>query len=220
MTVTDRPVVRVAPVAALVGSDPRRLAATVLDECEHARWQRWGETERGREWLAGRVLAKSALMRLTQLNGGPALGWADVTIEAEPAGPQQGRLIANCRGEVSVSHSAGLAAAAAHVGPVGIDVESHARRWPDILGPVVATMGAGMTTDHGAPLCAHSTWTCFEAVRKQEGVGLRGGVDEFRLTSVDRRGHFSWAGAGGRHGMLWDESGFALGLAWSNTSWA
>lgn len=160
----------------------RRLTAT-----EQAEYHSLGFARRRLEWLGGRLAAKAVVA---------AFGAADA--EAAPAspievsnigtGPTRGRPVVNRPVWISVSHSAGVAVAAAASFPVGVDVE---RDRP--LAPVLVGLLRADPVDSSVPaMPVPLRWACKEAVLKCLGVGLRIDSRQVILTRWAPSGWFEW----------------------------
>ena len=103
-----------------------RLALNLLGPLELTRYRGFRFAKRQREWLAGRLAAKSALASfLGQNDSAPATSWPTWQINTRPDGRPQLELPAYFpqAPQLSISHSHGLAAALISPGPCGIDIQ-------------------------------------------------------------------------------------------------
>ena len=183
----------------------RVLAHLVLSRSERSVWRELATPTRRRvEWLLGRVAAKDAVRDLLLRRHGLIIAAADVEITADELGkPVASSTWAKVIGAppvVSISHSAGVAAAlAAEVAAfrdVGLDIEAGASRHAGFEDGAFtsderAVLGALGTADNRWPLRA---WCAKEAVGKALGEGLGGGPGNLAVRSaVDGQGRLNIA---------------------------
>ena len=147
---------------------------------------------RRHDWLRGRAAAKDALRALA----GAAVTPADLVILADPDS-RQPRLLRAAHGwaqmpPVSISHSAGVALAAAadpsRFAGIGIDVEP-VRAWDEAFAktafaPAEAAALAALPASPVRDIAMIRAWTAREAAAKALGLGLDAALHRFALPSI------------------------------------
>lgn len=115
--------IRATPPAYLVELDtiPEEAHLTFLNEDELTVYQNFIIDKRKRQWLGGRMTAKKAVSCF--LDGADI--WRRISIESSSSGKPMVKLAQRpCKIHLSISHSAGVAAAiASNTHPCGIDIQ-------------------------------------------------------------------------------------------------
>ena len=199
-----------ARLATAADADP-----SALSDAEAARLTTFAHDERRRQFVLGRVAART----LAAQPGEPARAVA-LAVGADGAPEIPGR-------RVSIAHTGqgdGVAAALAAVaaGPVGVDLERVAPRRPNLWTRILAPQERPLLDALGGPSDDAQTllWTLKEAVLKGQRTGFRAGARSIRLTvdadgappdrgvATATAGSGDWRLAFGRHDDLW------LAVAW------
>lgn len=225
----DSPLVRFVPVRHVAGAAARWGTGWLGRQLSQAELREWHSRKAGRrrdEWTAGRIAAKSALGRLAERSGHTALPPTAIEIEPSHESQDAGRPTSTLPFSVSITHSRGLAAAAAATECVGIDVESRERSWPRVVLKLLDTVTSELPTEQRP--AAATAWTCVEAILKHRGCGLRHGVSVIRLTNIADDGTFTWVEHGtsryernrpdARIGWVGQVGRHSLALVWDHTS--
>ena len=177
----------------LAATDEAARAESRLTAAEQHRLSAFRFIKRRQEWLAGRVAAKEAACLLLSPPPSPT----ELEIAATPAGrpflthPRTGDLP-----EISISHTRGLAVAAAtFAAPCGIDVQAYADNIIRIQQRFCLQGEKEKIMDKAS--CAEITaltllWAAKEAVRKAYAVDPMAGFLEIRLDGVEQISHNSW----------------------------
>ena len=154
-----------------------------------------GVPKRRHEWLLGRCAAKDAVRELIEKQHGVKLGAADIEIVPDAHGrPEvQGAWMArlNVKPAISITHSHGIAAAAATLTPgamVGIDIEMagrHAEHFERI-----AFREEERAWLQKLPAAQHDEWalrlwTAKEAASKALGQGFHQGLHALHMAAAD-----------------------------------
>jgi phosphopantetheinyl transferase len=107
--------------AALASADVDAELAQRLDQVERRELDALPHPKRRRDWLAGRMVAKSAVRHVL---GRDHAGWLDLRIERGADGAPRVFRDGASPAQVSIAHSADVAiAAASDTTPLGVDVE-------------------------------------------------------------------------------------------------
>lgn len=162
-------------------ADEARLASWLgpRERCRHAALR---VAKRRRDWLAGRVAAKTLIARRHQLDGATRFG--RIAIDALTDGPERGRpqyAVDHVVGpfDLSISHSGdtALAALARHSGDrIGVDVELPINDTPGFDDLALAASEQALLARLDAPTRADfraRVWVVKEALLKAIGAGLR-----------------------------------------------
>lgn len=168
---------------AVAGADS--LAERQLTAAEQAQYHSLGFARRQLEWLGGRLAAKAAVATFAATEAAPA---SPIEVSNLDTGPTRGRPVVNRPVWISVSHSAGVAVAAAASLPVGVDVERDRPLAPVLVGLLRADPVDSRVPAMPVPL----RWACKEAVLKCLGVGLRIDSRQVILTGWAPSGWFEW----------------------------
>ena len=199
-----------------------------LSADEQAYWDRDVASKGGprrSEWLLGRIASKSALQALLARHGEPVPGPREIAIDYDLRGKPICAAKACAGGgramNLSVSHKAGLAAAAASDLPIGIDLESLSA-----IGEVDGLFGVAFADDErrlfdlprqiGAGPFAAVLWSAKEAAAKYWGEQLLGQQLSFRVTDIDGRRRRARVAHGERAVDVAVNltGGYVLSLAW------
>ena len=213
----------ITPLAARCAAEGRDWATTRLTPRERDLWGQM-RGRRSDEWLAGRIAAKDAVAALQISDGSHhPPSWPEITTSSSPE--DRGRPLTSSPYHVSISHSHGLAAAAASFAPVGVDVEAHTRHWPrealELAGCITVRL------PRPRDLMPAVAWSCAEAVLKQRGCGIKHGIDAVTLTRVTDEGFFEWTEQPPREGpdaeaplkgRTYDLGSHALSFVWEPTT--
>lgn len=157
----------------------------MLSSSEQRLLGRMKVAKRRREWLAGRVAAKSALGEHLWRSDHKRVLPADLVIHAVQSGPRAGQPWSASGHGISISHSAELAVSAVASRSCGIDVE-RIRPLPVLVEEALASPG----DIPSLPLALR--WACKESVLKASGMGLRFDLRWLAITSYQPSGRFEW----------------------------
>jgi len=159
------------------------ISRTYLTESERAVYDALPPRRR-RQWLAGRVAAKDAVLNwLRRQPGAGEIFPQELTIGNDPNGmptvlPHHSKNVPAglC---ISISHKDQIAAAAVAAGPLGIDIERIEARTPEFanLAFTAAERALLGAEDEAAGLTR--LWVAKEAAAKQAGTGLGGRPKDF-----------------------------------------
>jgi phosphopantetheinyl transferase len=145
---------------------------------------------RRRQWLAGRVAAKDAVLDwLRHERGIPEVFPQELRIENDTAGAP--RIRANVTATVpeslhlSIAHKDNLAAAIVGEQPVGIDIERIEPREESFLALAFSEAERGFLMEEDAAAGATRGWVAKEVVAKAAGTGLQGRLHDFVIEARD-----------------------------------
>lgn len=146
--------------------------------------------KRRRQWLAGRVAAKDAVLDwLRRERGIEAVFPQELRVENDAAGAP--RIRANVTGTVpetlhlSISHKDLLAAAIVGEQPVGIDIERIEPREESFLALSFSEAERTLLADEDIAVASTRGWVAKEVVAKAAGTGLRGRLRDFVIEARD-----------------------------------
>ncbi len=174
----------------------KALAYLALNPTERADWEsKKAVAKRKHEWILGRCAAKDAVRELVARLRNVVLAQADIEIyydahgKPEVRGPWAHRL--DLHPSISITHSHGIAAAVASVGPavqVGIDIETTDR--PASHYEKLAFREEERQMLARVPSAQHDEWalrlwTAKEAVSKALGQGFHQGLHSLHIVSFD-----------------------------------
>lgn len=160
-------------------------SAVLLSSSEQRALGRLHVAKRRREWLAGRVAAKSALGEHLWRSERKRVAPADLVIHSVQSGPRAGQPWTSSGHAVSISHSAALAVSGVATRSCGVDVER--------IRPLPVIVEEAMANPRDlACLPLALRWACKEAVLKASGVGLRFDLRRLAITSHAPNGRFEW----------------------------
>ncbi|MGA2274099.1 MAG: SDR family NAD(P)-dependent oxidoreductase [Bryobacteraceae bacterium] len=186
--------VDIGPLAAALDENAEALVHDYLSGPELAHFETLALPKRRREWLAGRIAAKTAI-RMLLVPGGPDA--ARIRILAGQDGAPSAAFEEACTAMaappfVSIAHSGGLAAALATPRPgFGIDVEAISRGAAEVesefAGPEETALVLATVADRTSALTC--LWAAKEACRKAAGAAGAAPRDVV-LREMERRGEY------------------------------
>jgi phosphopantetheinyl transferase (holo-ACP synthase) len=189
-------VVTVEEVAAKMEQGAEDFLRETLTETEASEYARLTVPKRAREWITGRVALKSSVRRLMAASGKEAPMNSSIEIVTDDQGKPMAQLAGQpggALGQVSLSHSNGLAMAAASATDIfqglGVDVEVVEARtdsWVNDYFTDNEIRAAGDGDRRWLELTR--MWCLKEAALKAMGTGLRFDLREIDAGSVDARG--------------------------------
>jgi phosphopantetheinyl transferase (holo-ACP synthase) len=189
-------VVTVEEVAAKMERGAEDFLRENLTETEAAEYARLTVPKRAREWITGRIALKSSVQRLMAASGKEAPRNSSIEIVTDDQGKPMALLAGQsggALGNVSLSHSNGLAMAAASATDIfqglGVDVEVVEVRtdsWVTDYFTDNEIRAAGNGDRRWLELTR--MWCLKEAALKAMGTGLRFDLREIDAGSVDARG--------------------------------
>jgi phosphopantetheinyl transferase len=163
------------------------ISRTYLTHSERAAYDSVPPRRR-RQWLAGRVAAKDAVLTwLRRRDAGPVFP-QEVLIRNDAAGLPE--VVAHISGavpaglRVSISHKDRFAAAIVGMAPVGIDIERIEPRAPGFLDLAFTSAERAL---FGEPddVAAARFWVAKEVIAKRNGTGLQGRPKDFVIDARD-----------------------------------
>lgn len=192
-------ILQVDEVAAAATDDSRGFLARSLSEKEIEEFRGKVAPKRAAEWLAGRIALKKSIRRLLAAGGNEPLDEACIEITYDDNGkpvPKLPDALRHAVGHVSVSHSNGLAVAAAAatdgLDGLGVDlekVESRGEAWVQDYFTEDEIRAAGTGAERWDELTR--MWCLKEAALKALGTGLRFDLTEIDASAIDHAGRCS-----------------------------
>jgi len=144
---------------------------------------------RRRQWLAGRVAAKDAVLDRLRRRGAAEVYPQELRVENDAAGAP--RIRANVTATVpealhlSIAHKDTLAAAIVGEHPVGIDIERIEPREEGFLALAFSEAERALLAEEDAAAGATRGWVAKEVVAKAAGTGLQGRPRDFVIEARD-----------------------------------
>ncbi len=181
--------VEIEEIRESLAADEKATLKRYLAPQEQARFKELKTDKRKIDWLAGRIVAKRLIRESHFAHDGAIVPYSAINIVPDELGAPQVSIAGEKAGSqrISISHSAGCAAAMLSVEPgvrPGIDVESVEERDPSFIRDYFTDAERAATKGRDPAHLFTSIWAVKEAVVKALGIGAR--VDLREIEAVPR----------------------------------
>ncbi len=182
--------VEIDEIQASLTQDESATLKRYLAPQEQTRFKELKTEKRKTDWLAGRIVAKRLIRESHFAREGAIVPYSAINIVPDELGAPQVTIVGetNITQRISISHSAGCAAAMLSVEPgvrPGIDVEIIEPRAPSFMQDYFTNAERQAAQGHDEATFFTSIWAVKEAVVKALGIGAR--VDLRDIQAVPRR---------------------------------